>query len=245
MGKYMAVKKRIYEIIEASRDGDMTSKAYDIMILTAMASGLIPLMIKGENPYTRAIDVVTVIIFLIDYLLRVYTSDYKMGVISYKAYLGYMITPMAIIDFCSVIPILSLIFPQSITLGLFRIFRIFRILKVLRYSPVMRTIGNVLQKVRKPLTAVFILTFMYIYACALIMFQVEPEIFGSFIDAFYWSGCTVLSVGYGDITPLSQVGRVITVVSATVGMAVIALPSGIVTAAYMDEITRKKGKYQR
>lgn len=240
----MIIKKRIYEIVEASHDGDRTSKAYDIMILVAMVVGLIPLIIKGENHYTRVIDVVTVSIFVVDYFLRILTSDYKMGIRSYKAYLAYAFTPMAIIDLLSIVPILSLLFPYSTTIGLFRLFRIFRLLKVMRYSSAMSIIGRVLKKVYRPLCAVFTLAFIYIIACALIMFQIEPDIYGNFLDAFYWSGCTVLAVGYGDITPLTGVGRFIAVISALVGMAVIALPSGIITAAYMDEIKKKKSKLE-
>lgn len=244
MDRYMLFKKRIYEIVEASHDKDVSSRAYDIMMLVAMVVGLIPLTIKGENYYTRIIDLVTVIIFMIDYCLRLYTSDYKMGIRSYKAFLAYAFTPMAIIDLLSVVPILSLIFPYSTTIGLFRLFRVFRLFKLLRYSSAMRIIGNVLRKVYRPLAAVFTLAFIYIIGCALVMFQVEPDIFNTFFDAIYWSGCTVLAVGYGDITPLTQTGRIITVLSALVGMAVIALPSGIITAAYMDEIKKKKSKLE-
>lgn len=239
MDGFMLLKKRIYEIVEASHDGDKTSKAYDIMMLVAMIVGLIPLTIKGENQYTRIIDVVTVNIFVIDYILRIFTSDYKMGVRSYKSYLAYAFTPMAIIDLLSIVPILALLFPYSTTIALSRLFRIFRLFKVLRYSSAMIVIGAVLRKVWRPLTAVFTLALIYIVACALIMFQIEPYIFNTFFDAVYWAGCTVLAVGYGDITPLSQTGRILTVISATVGMAIIALPSGIITAAYMNEIKKK------
>lgn len=244
MNDFMAVKKRIYEIVEASHNADKTSKAYDVMILTAMVVGLIPLTIKGENQYTRIIDLVTVLLFVLDYALRIFTSDYKMGIRSYKAYLAYAFTPMAIIDLLSIVPILSLLFPTSTAIGLFRLFRVFRLFKLLRYSTAMVIIGSVLRKVWRPLVAVFTLALIYIIACGLIMFQIEPDIFNTFFDAVYWSGCTVLAVGYGDITPLTQTGRAITVISATVGMAIIALPSGIITAGYMDEIKKKKGRFE-
>lgn len=240
MDQYMLFKKRIYEIIEASKTNDPVSKSYDFLILTATVVGLIPLTLKTDNYYTRIIDLVTVSIFLVDYILRLYTSDYKMGIRSIYAYLAYAIMPIAIVDMLSVLPILAVIFPGSKTIALFRIFRIFQLFKVLRYSSAMVIIGSVLRKVWRPLFAVFTLASLYIFACALIMFQLEPDIFTTFFDAIYWSGCTVLTVGYGDISPLTQVGRVITVVSAMVGMAVIALPSGIITAGYMDELKKSK-----
>lgn len=240
MDKYQRLKKRIYEIIEASRQKDVISRSYDIMILTATIVGLIPLTLKSDNYYTKVIDLVTVVIFLIDYSLRMYTSDYKMGIRSIYAYIAYAFMPIAIVDMLSVLPILTFIFPNSKTIALFRVFRIFQLFKILRYSSAMIIVGNVIKKVWRPLFAVFTLAALYIFACALIMFQIEPDIFNTFFDAIYWSGCTVLTVGYGDISPLTQTGRVITVISATVGMAVIALPSGIITAGYMDELKKKK-----
>lgn len=239
MDKFMTVKRRIYEIIEASQSGDRTSKAYDIMILVAIFVGLIPLSIKGENQYTRMIDIVTVIIFTIDYALRMYTSDYKMGVKSYVSYVANALMPISIIDLLSVTPILAFIFPSYKALGMFRLFRVFLLFKVMRYSATMNIIARVIKKVWRPLSAVFTLAFVYTITCALIMFQVEPDTFPLFLDAIYWSGCTVLTVGYGDFAPLTEIGRALTVVSAMVGMAIIALPSGIITAAYMEEITKK------
>ncbi|WP_026506673.1 ion transporter [Butyrivibrio sp. MC2013] len=244
MADFMTLKKRIYEIVEVSHDGDKTSKAYDTMMLIAVVVGLMPLTIKGENPFTFPIDIITACIFVFDYFLRLFTSDYKMGIRSYKAYLFYAFTPMAIVDLLSIIPVMAIFFPVSKTIALTRLLRIVRLFKVLRYSTAMRVIGNVMRKVWRPLAAVFILVLLYVIACALIMFQVEPEIFPTFLDAIYWSGCTILTVGYGDIAPQSQAGRIIAVISSMVGMGVIALPSGIITAAYMNEITRKKSKLE-
>lgn len=239
---FMTVKRRLYEIVEASQVGDKTSKAYDVMILVSIAVGLIPLTLKTENVYSHWIDLVTVSIFTIDYLLRIYTSDYKMGIKSYKAYLANAFMPISIIDLLSITPILSLLLPMSKTIALFRLFRVLLLLKLMRYSSTLIIIVQVLRVVWRPLSAVFTLAFVYIVTCALIMFQIEPDTFHSFLEAVYWSGCTVLTVGYGDITPLTNVGRILTVISGLVGMAVVALPSGIITAAYMDELKKNKKK---
>lgn len=240
MDTFMTAKRRLYEILEASKKGDKTSKAYDIMILTAVGVGLIPLTIKSSNQFTRIIDLTCFIIFFVDYMLRFYTSDYKMGIKSYKAYIVYLLMPMTMVDLLAVSPVLTFLFPASTTIGLFRLFRVLLLLKVMRYSETMIMIGRVLSKVWRPLSAVFTLAFVYIITCALIMFQIEPDTFPIFNDAIYWSGCTVLTVGYGDFSPVTETGRFITVLSALVGLAVIALPSGIITAAYMDELVKQQ-----
>ena len=244
MDKKELFKKRLYEIIEASREDDVVSKAYDIMMLVAVVVGLIPLMLKAESIYTKSIDGLTIAIFLIDYVLRLFTSDYKMGIKSYKAYIAYCFTPMAIIDLLSIVPILGFIIPDSIIIRLFKVFKVLRLLKLIRYSKTMVSIANVIRKVRKQLFAVLILTLVYIIASALIVFQIEPALFDTFFDALYWATISITTVGYGDISPVTDFGRLMTMLSAIVGVAIIALPSGIITAAYMEEIKRKKGKLE-
>lgn len=243
-------KKRIYEIIESSRGNDRASKLYDTMILVAIFIGLVPMTMKTANEYTRLIDLITVIIFLVDYIFRFYTSDYKMGVKSYKAYFAYLITPLAIIDFLSIVPILAFFLPANKYLGIFRLFRILlafralRVLKLIRYSKTMISLANVGRRVKKPLTAVLILTLIYISICGLIMFQIEPDLFGTCFDALYWATISITSIGYGDIAPVTAAGRFITILSSLIGVAVIALPSGIITAAYIEEIKKKKTKLE-
>ena len=108
----------------------------------------------------------------------------------------------------------------------------------------MVTIENVIRKVKSQLFAVLILTLIYITSSAMLVFQLEPNLFEHFFDALYWATISITTIGYGDISPVTTVGRLITMISALVGVAVIALPSGIITAAYMDEIKRKKSKLE-
>jgi voltage-gated potassium channel len=238
------LKKRIFDIIEVSKDNDIASTAYDIMIFFAVIDGLIPLTTKVTNDYTLALDIVATIIFVLDYALRIYTSDYKMGVKSYKAYIANMLSPMSIIDLLSIIPIISIFHPSVALIRILRIFRIIRIFKLLRYSRTMRNVTNVIRKVRKPLIAVLILTVVYITASAMFIFQIEPDLFNTFFDALYWATISITTIGYGDISPVTTPGRLVTIISALVGVAVIALPSGIITAAYLEEIKKKKTKLE-
>lgn len=237
-------KKRIYEVIEVSSMGDASSRAYDVLMGTTVIVGLIPLTLKSDNTYTFFIEIFTTAIFLIDYISRLYTADYKMGYKSFKAYIAYLFTPMALFDFLSLVPVLYLFTPVSSSIGLLRLFRAFRVLKLIRYSKTMVVIANVLRKVKKQLMAVLILIVIYIFVSAMLIFQLEPNLFNNFFDALYWATISITTIGYGDISPATQIGRLITMISALVGVAVIALPSGIITAAYMNEINRKKSKYE-
>ncbi len=237
-------KRRIYEVLEVGSIDDISSRAYDRLMTTAIIVGLVPLTLKTNDVYTTAIDLFTSILFLIDYVARVYTADYKMGYKNYRAYIAYIFTPLAIFDFLSIIPVVAIFMPVTTIIGLLRLFRIFRVLKLVRYSKTMVIIANVVRKVKSQLLAVLLLIIVYIFVSAMLVFQLEPNLFDNFFDAIYWATISITTIGYGDITPVTPVGKFITMISALVGMAVIALPTGIITAAYMNEITKKKSKYE-
>lgn len=237
-------KRRIYEVIEVSSIGDISSRAYDRLMTTAIIVGLLPLTVKEMNNYLVAIDIFVSILFIIDYAARVYTADYKMGYQNYRAYIAYIFTPLAIFDFLSIIPVVYIFIPVSGFISLLRLFRVFRMLKLVRYSKTMIIIRNVIRKVKSQLIAVLFLIIIYIFGAAMLIFQLEPNLFNNFFDALYWATISITTIGYGDIYPVTTVGRLITMISALVGMAVIALPTGIITAAYMAEITKKKSKYE-
>ena len=150
-------KRRIYEVVEASGVGDATSKAYDVLMTTTVIVGMIPLTLKKDNNFTVAIEIMTCIILFIDYCARVYTADYKMGYKSFKAFIAYIFTPLAIFDLLSILPIVYLFLPVSSVIGLLKLFRVFRVLKLIRYSKTMVIISNVIRKVKSQLVAVLIL----------------------------------------------------------------------------------------
>ena len=125
-------------------------------------------------------------------------------------------------------------------LRILRIFKTFRVFKALRYSRRVRIAGRVLKKSRNPLILVMSLTIGYIIVAALLVFNVEPDTFNNFFDAVYWSTVSLATVGYGDIYPITTAGRIVSMVSSMVGIVVIALPSGIITAGYMEVVKEDK-----
>ena len=149
---------------------------------------------------------------------------------------------MAIIDLVSILPSLSVIsrgFKVLRILRMIRALRVLRIFKGLRYSKNFIIIGEVIRSSRNSLVAVITLAVAYIVISALVIFNVEPDSFQSFFDAVYWATVSLTTVGYGDIYPVSVMGRMITMVSSILGIAIMALPAGIITAGYMNEIQKK------
>lgn len=234
-------RKRIYEVIEKSEDKDRLSSLYDMFMIVVIVVSLIPLAFKEDNSFFKITDKVAVVIFIIDYFLRWFTADYKYGNRRASSFIRYPFSFMAIIDLVSILPSLSIInsgFKVLRVLRMIRALRVLRVFKAMRYSKSFEIIGNVLRSSKKSLIAVCTLAGGYILVSALVIFNVEPESFNSFFDAVYWATVSLTTVGYGDIYPVSTLGRMITMISSVFGIAIVALPAGIITAGYMNEIDK-------
>ena len=235
------MRKRIFEIIEKSEENDKISSLYDYFMIVAIFLSLIPLAFKGGTTWGETLDKCCVVIFIIDYLLRWMTADYKFNKKSVISFVRYPFSFMAIIDLLSILPSLQIIssgFKILRVLRLIRALRVFRLLKVVRYSKNFEIIGNVLKASKDSLIAVCGLAGGYILISALVIFNVEPDSFNTFFEAIYWATVSLTTVGYGDIYPVSTLGRIITMLSSIFGIAIVALPAGIITAGYMKEIEK-------
>ena len=234
-------KKRIFEIIEVADENDKYSRIYDTIMMFIIIISIFPLACKSGNIFLKNSEKRTVIIFIGDYILRLFTADLKLkkGVLSY---ILYPVTPLAIIDLLSILPSITVLNNSLKLLKIFRLFRTFRVLRVfkaIRYSKSLTIIINVFKKQKESLLAVGGLAIGYIFISALVIFNVEPNTFNTFFDAIYWATVSLTTVGYGDIYAVSFAGKIITMISSVFGIAIVALPAGIVTAGYMDEINRK------
>ena len=237
------MRRKVLEIIEPSTDeNSKASSIYDVIMMICIIASMIPLAVKGNNLAFILIDKITVSVFIIDYILRLLTADLKLNR-GLKSFVLYPLQPMSIIDLLSILPSLIPINSGFKVLRLFRIVRtlkVFRSLKFFRYSRNIERITKVIKKQAKSLGAVASMAIFYIIFTALIMFNIEPDTFDNFFEALYWSGISLTSVGYGDITPATSIGRLFTIISALVGVAVVALPSGIITAGYLEALSEEK-----
>ena len=237
------MRKRIYEIIEVAGDGDKASHIYDISMILIIAISIIPLAIKEPAGVWNVIDKICVAIFIVDYILRLITADYKYENSSAISFIKYPFSPMAIIDMVSILPSFIIINKGFKLLRLLRMargLRVFRVFKALRYSKNFDIIISVIKRSKDSLLAVCTLAIAYILVSALVIFNVEPDSFDNFFEALYWATVSLTTVGYGDIYPITTTGRIITMVSSIFGIAVVALPAGIITAGYMKELDDRK-----
>lgn len=236
------MRKRIFEIIEVSENKEyLISSLYDCFMMVAIVVSLIPLAFKSDNLVFQIIDKVCVTIFIIDYLLRLLTADFKYNKKSVTSFLRYPFSFMAIIDLISILPSIAAInngFKILRLMRMIRALRVLRVFKAARYSKSIQIITRVFKNSKEPLAAVGTLAVVYVLVSALIIINVEPESFNNYFDAVYWATVSLTTMGYGDIYPVTTIGRAVTMLSSIFGIAIVALPSGIITAGYMSEIEK-------
>lgn len=238
------MRKKIYEIIEVDNSNNVFSRTYDILMIFSITISIVPLMFKADNIFFRFIDSMTVTIFIIDYILRWLTADIKISK-GVKSFYLYPFKFMAILDILSILPSLQILNNSFKLLRIFRLIRAFRVLKIfrmIRYSKSLIIIVDVLKAQKQQLTSVLFLALSYIFTTALIIFNVEPDTFESFYSAIYWATISLTTVGYGDVFAVTKIGQLITMLSSLFGIAIIALPAGIITGGYLKEIERLKRK---
>lgn len=228
------MRERLYSLV----NGDEGEAMWCGRVMTVLiVASLVPLCFKDSNPALEVVEYVCVVVFILDYLARWVTADLKLG----KGALSFVIypfTPMAIIDLLSILPVFLALNDALRTLRVLRLFRAARAFKLIRYSRSASAISAVFEKQRQALLAVLCFAIAYILVSALVVFNVEPDTFRTFFDAVYWAVVSLTTVGYGDLYPLTDVGRTIAMISSLMGVAVVALPSGIITAGMLDELRR-------
>lgn len=233
------MRERIYQMLEGDGKGSIF---YDRFMLICIVCSIVPLCFKEITLLFLWIERTTAGVFIVDYLLRWMTADLKYRGKRFP-FLRYPFGFFAIVDLISILPYIRLLhrgFRLLRVLRLLRLSRVLRALKLLRYSRNFMLILGAVKREKKSLAAVCVVAVGYVLLCALIMFQAEPDSFGSFLDAAYWAVITLTTIGYGDIYPVSEVGKVVSMISAFVGVAVVALPTGIITAGYMSELNKNE-----
>ena len=241
------MRRKINSIINSNQNNSKLGNCYDFLMIITIVVSLIPLAFKETNVVFNWIDYITVFIFILDYLLRFITADYKLGK-SFTSFLIYPFTPMALVDLLSILPSITVLNNGFKLLKIFRLLRALRVLKAfkfLRYSKSFEIISSVLKKQKKVLLAVATMACAYVLVSALIIYNIEPESFRTFFDAIYWATISLTTVGYGDIYPITTVGRIVTMLSSAFGIAIIALPSGVITAGYLAEINKDEDEVEK
>lgn len=231
-------RRQIHNILN---NGNGAASIYGRTMTFVIVASLIPLCFKGTNFVFQLTEYICTAVFVVDYILRWSTADLKLGK-GFVSFVVYPFTPMAIVDLISILPTFVALNSAWRAMRILRLFRVLRAFKLIRYSTGANAIAAVFVEQKQSLLAVLGLAAAFVLISALIVFNVEPQTFNTFFDAVYWAVVSLTTVGYGDLYPETQIGRTIAMLSSLMGIAVVALPSGIITAGLLDELREQKEK---
>jgi voltage-gated potassium channel len=247
-------RRRVWEILEVARPGDRPSEHFDIGIRVLIALNVLAVILETVQTLGRplqvffvAFEVFSVAVFTIEYMARVWSSveapAYRRPV---RGRVRFALTPLALIDLLAVLPsLLPMLGLDLRVLRGMRLFRLFRILKLTRYSASLQTMGRVFRRAREPLIITLSATGLAVLIASAIMYYAEhaaqPELFSSIPAAMWWGVVTLTTLGYGDMYPITTLGRVMGGVFAVSGILLIALPTAILGAAFVDVLQDDDG----
>lgn len=243
------IKQRTFEIIESANDGDIASKIFDIFIIILIILNLVMVIAETftipDNWKTilSYAETISVIIFTIEYLLRVWTSDLLYPQKSpLRARIKYIFSFMALIDLLAILPFyLPLFIPIDLrVLRALRVIRLLRIFKINRYTNALNTIGQVFKNKASQLISSIMVVGLLMIIASVLMYNIEssvqPEAFSNALEAMWWAVATLTTVGYGDVYPITAAGKILATIIAFLGIGMVAVPTGIITAGFSELI---------
>jgi voltage-gated potassium channel len=251
-GSYGAVRKRTHEILTA-REGDRAGHAFSVFIVTLILLNVAAMVLDSVEPIRAAVpnvfvifEYVSVIVFSFEYVLRLWSCveepRYRRPV-SGRA--RFTVTPLAIVDLLAVLPFyLPFLHVDLRMLRMLRIMRIMRLAKLGRYSESLQTLGRVFTAKKEQLVSTVFILLMLLVIASCLMYYVErdaqPDRFPSIPAAMWWAVTTLTTVGYGDVCPVTNAGKVVASVIAILGIGMFALPTGILGAGFVEEMNVPK-----
>ncbi len=247
------LRRRLYEILEPGSVGDRVSVIFDraivgliVVNLVAVTLESVPALAARHGFWFDAIEYVSLVIFTIEYGLRLWCAPEHPPMRHFSplaARLRYAVSGAGIVDLLSVLPFwFAVLLPADFRFVL--VLRMIRFLKIARYSPAMRSLLDVLYSERRALFGCLVIMFGATLLAAALMHVVEghaqPDKLGTIPDAMWWAIVTLGTIGYGDVVPVTPLGKLLASVTIFVGLVMIALPVGIIATAFAEAVHRRE-----
>lgn len=250
-----SMRRRTREIVAVAQPGDAPSRWFDFGIRALIALNVVAVILEtvpalhdAAGAFFWWFETFSVTVFTVEYLARVWScvedSRYAAPV---RGRLRYAVTPLAVIDLMAVLPsLLPLVGVDLRLLRGVRLFRLFRILKLTRYSASLRAMGRVFRRRREELTITLSAIGLLLLVASSLMYFAEhaaqPEKFSSIPEAMWWGVVTLTTLGYGDVYPVTSLGRLLGGVIALSGLLIVALPTAILGAGFIEEMEASRGR---
>ena len=247
-------RRRLSEIIEVGTSDDWVSRGYDILstliLLTNVVVTVLYTFDRMELQYGSFLlflEAATVAFFAVDYVLRLWTAQFlRPGLSEFQALKKYVFSFSGIIDLLSFLPYyLPVFFPAGATVfRMFRVIRIFRLFQINAYYDSLNVITEVIASKKQQLFSSVFTILVLMLASSLCMYSLEheaqPEVFSNAFSGMWWSVSTLLTVGYGDIYPITTLGKIFSIFITFLGVGMVAIPTGIISAGFVDQYSRLK-----
>lgn len=240
-------KKRIFDIIQIGKKDDFVSRAFDLFIVIAIIVNIAVLFLETFEEMAEysgilhALELITIIIFGIEYLLRIWTAEYlypDKG--KGKAVLRFLVSFDGIVDLCTILPFFFL--SGFVALRMLRVVRILHLFRINAYYDSFNVITSVLREKKNQLISSIFIILMLMLMSSLCMYsaehEVQPEVFTNAFSGIWWSMSTILTVGYGDIYPVTLLGQAMAIIISFLGVGVVAIPTGIISAGFVEQYTQ-------
>jgi len=258
--QYGSLRRRAHEILEPAKFGDKTSKVTDDFLTTLILLNVLAVTLESITAievrfsrYFHFFEICSIAIFSIEYVMRIWTAPIKYQNDDFTAgntqkSFKYIFSLSGLIDLLSIAPFYLQFLIPGIDLRILRMLRLLRILKLSTYNSALMDLFLAIEEERKSFFAAgYIFSVMFIVASSLIYYaenSVHPTHFQSIPDSMYWAVITLTTVGYGDITPVSVLGKLIAVFAAIGGVIVVALLTGIVASSFSLQMERRKSQFE-
>ena len=251
---WMQRRRRVSEIIEAGTSEDWVSRGYDLFstfmtLVNVVVTVLYTFdeMELNHGPLLLSLEAVTVAFFAIEYALRVWTAQFLYPERNqWEAVKKYTTSFAGLIDLLSFLPYyLPVFFPTGAAVfRMFRVVRLFRLFQINAYYDSLNVIAEVIASKKQQLLSSVFTIFLLMLASSLCMYSLEheaqPEVFTNAFSGMWWSVSTLLTVGYGDIYPITTLGKVFSIFITFLGVGMVAIPTGIISAGFVDQYSRLK-----
>ncbi|MDE7223372.1 MAG: ion transporter [Acetatifactor sp.] len=255
MKNWEKVKKRIFEIIQIGNQADVPSLIFDVFIVCVILLNIVITFCQTFEQLAKyafllqTVELVTIVIFTVEYILRLWTAQYLYPETGHgQAKLKFMFSFYGIVDLLTILPyFLPFVFPSgAVAFRMFRVVRILRLFRINAKYDAFHVITTVLREKRSQLMYSIFLVLVLMMASSLCMYGLEheaqPEHFANAFSGIWWSVSTLLTVGYGDIYPITVGGQAMAIVIAFLGVGMVAIPTGIISAGFVEYYTSiKKG----
>jgi voltage-gated potassium channel len=246
-----ALQRRTMEILDQGREGDRASQFSDwfwiVLVLANVSAVVLESVASLEAQYRdefARFELFSVLLFTAEYALRVWASGSKTPRVPWRARWAYMRSFYGLVDLISIAPFYLAVLVPGLDLRVLRVLRLLRVLKISHFNTALEDLFQAIWHERKTLFSAVYLLLIATLLCASIMYfaetEAQPEKFASIPHAMYWALITLTTVGYGDVSPVTWVGQVVSVITAFMGVSTIALLTGVVATAFNNQLERRK-----